>query len=119
VYYSNPASNVNHTYSNDLKLTITGVTYNLGTIVAGVVPEPYQYPNIDTIRPLTWDVNSGTNKSHFSFSFQYQTNEEGLYTIMVFSKRPTTTLHPYDPARYLDAIPVLEYTFKCVCLCGG
>ena len=119
VYYSSPASNVNQTYSDELKLTLTGDAYNLGTVVAGVVPEPYHYEGIVTIRPLTWEVNSGGFQSHFSFSFQYQTDEAGLYTIMVFAKRPTTTLHPYDPARYLDTVPVLEYTIKCVCLCGG
>ncbi len=92
------------------KLTCTCGSYSIGDPVAGVVPDPSMYyAGIETIVADEW-VEAGSG--YFLVSFHYKPREPGLYTIVVWAENTLPYTHPYDPERFRDAVPVLDYTFE-------
>ena len=61
---------------------VNSLSYSLGEIIAGVVPKPYYYKGVKTIRPLEWYLS----ESFISVSFPFQITEKGIYTIVVHAK---------------------------------
>jgi hypothetical protein len=112
VEYSDPSQYLNVTYSSSLELNETGQTYSPGVIVGGVVPEPFHFNSIQTIRPLSWNINTGNmSNSHFDFSFNLKPFKgTGVYTVVIWGTRPYLPLDPFDSSRYSDGFPILEYS---------
>ena len=111
IEYSNLSQNANVKYDESLHLLTTGSNYSNGNAVAGVVPAPLSFNDVATIRPLTWDVNTGADHTHFAFSFNLTaTNGPGIYTVVVWGSRPISTLDPFDTSRYSEEVPILEYS---------
>ncbi|BCU70428.1 CAP domain-containing protein [Stygiolobus caldivivus] len=87
--------------------------YTLGNPVAGVVPYPYKYPKLKTIRPLEWVFNKGissiprihysksmANNISFSISFPFLFTRRGMYSILFTSiLREPINWKPYTNKR--------------------
>ncbi|MEM0105949.1 MAG: hypothetical protein QXX81_05370 [Zestosphaera sp.] len=108
IYRSSP--NTSRTFNPRLNVLMTCSPYSIGEPIAGVVPEPYYYTEVKTIRPLKWVISG----QHFSVGFpvSFEDGGEGLYTIVVWAENTLHTKHPFDEGRYRDHLPVLEYTFS-------
>ncbi len=89
------------------RITCTCPTYSTGIPIAGVVPsEYYYYKDIETIIADLWDSQG----QYFTIEFTWKPQEPGIYTIIILAKNTLNITHPYDPGRYADNIPILEYT---------
>jgi len=109
VYYSDPAKHVPVNYDSSLHVTTGETSYSIGDPVAGVVPEPYFYQTISTIRPRMWSISGK------SFDVSFDLNllaGSGLYTIVLYAKNTLTQKHPYLPDRYAEELPVLEFSIR-------
>ncbi len=108
IYYSSP--NTLRTFDSRLNILKTCNSYSIGKPIAGVVPEPYYYPEIKRIRPLKWVISG----QYFSVEFPVSFTDEGggLYTILIWAENTLHTKHPFDEERYGDYLPILEYTFS-------
>ncbi len=106
VYYSSP--NKSRTFDLSLNIITTCETYSVGEPIAGVVPEPYYYSEIQTIRPLKWVVSEQYFSVEFPINF---TSKRGLYTIVIWVENTLHTKHPFVKERYSDYLPILMYTF--------
>ncbi|MEM2006364.1 MAG: hypothetical protein QW154_01810 [Sulfolobales archaeon] len=107
IYYSSP--NKFSTFNSRLNILETCSSYSIGELIAGVVPEPYYYAGIKTIRPLKWVVSNQYFRVEFPVSFTK--GGEGLYTVVFWIENTLQTKHPFDKERYGDYLPILEYTF--------
>ena len=108
IYYSNPLQHQNYSYNSILKIKEGEHSYDMGDQVAGVVPEPYFFTEIQTIRPIEWSARADGS---FKFSFRLEHNNvSGLYTIVVWAENTLPYNHPYDPSRYRETLPILEYS---------
>ncbi len=107
VYWSNPSEHDDMTYSTDLKILRGESGYSMGGLVAGVIPYLYYYEGVENIRPSEWSI-SGTS---FSIAFNFNaTHGPGIYTIVICATNTLGVAHPYDPERFADAVPVMEYS---------
>ncbi|MEM1645868.1 MAG: hypothetical protein QXL96_08390, partial [Ignisphaera sp.] len=85
----------------------TCTSYSLRIPVAGVVPSPdMYYQGIETIIASRW-VQQG---DYFCIEFTWMPREKGIYTIVIFARNTLGLIHPYQPNRYKNYIPILEYT---------
>ena len=108
IYYHDPDTTKSATYSERLHINVTCRTYSLGYPYAGVAPKPYYFQNIPTIRPEDWTVKG----NYFRISFNVDSlDKAGLYTIVIYAENTLGIKHPYDPERFADSLPVLEYSF--------
>ncbi|MDI9645013.1 MAG: CAP domain-containing protein [Candidatus Verstraetearchaeota archaeon] len=110
IYYSDPASHDDFVYNTSLRVLVAESRYSLGTLVAGVAPPPYYYQGIETISPLEWDVSGEEFSISFSASSLGAIAGPGEYTVVVYASNTLGMVHPYDPVRYADQLPVLTYT---------
>jgi len=107
VYYSNPAEHQNMTYDQSLQILRGEGSYSLGSLVAGVVPEPYYYTGIQAVRPIFWRILG----SSFSLSFRTSAlSGPGAYTINLLAENTINISHPWDPSKYAGELPILSYT---------
>ncbi|AGK61385.1 Uncharacterized protein with SCP/PR1 domains [Archaeoglobus sulfaticallidus PM70-1] len=81
-------------------------SYELGDVVAGVIPSPYYYKDVETWRPVKWRQTD----HEFDISFRIKpVKGEGFYTVVIFVKNKSGLKHPYDPERN-DYWSILDYT---------
>ncbi|MDD1776079.1 MAG: hypothetical protein LUP94_01840 [Candidatus Methanomethylicus sp.] len=107
VYFSDPSDHNSFTYDSRLHVSEGESSYSLGDLAAGVIPLPYYYQGIETIRPITWSISGN------SFSVSFRTvapSGSGIYTISIMAKNTLNQTHPYDPSRYSDELPIAEYS---------
>ncbi len=107
IYYSRPNT---LRFSDPLRKTLmTCSSYSVGEPIAGVVPEPYYYPGIKTVRPLKWEVRG----QYFSVEFpvDFTDGRKGIYTIVIWAKNTLHITHPFNEKRYRASLPILEYAF--------
>lgn len=106
VHYSSPDKS--RTFDQSLNVMKTCSSYSVGELIAGVVPEPYYYSGIQTIRPLKWVVSGRYFSVEFPINF---ISKRGLYTIVIWVENTLRIEHPFDKERYSGYLPILEYTF--------
>jgi hypothetical protein len=107
IYRSVPSEHDNMTYSHTLEILLGEGSYGVGDLIAGVIPYPYYYEGIGEIRPSEWSID-GTS---FSIAFKFDaTDGPAIYTVMVYATNTLGVAHPYDPERYADIVPVMEYS---------
>lgn len=108
IYYHDLDTAKSVTYSERLNINVTCRTYSLGYPYAGVVPKPFYFESIPTIRPDDWVMKG----NYFRISFNVgDLDKPGLYTIVIYAENTLGIKHPYDPGRFADSLPVLEYSF--------
>jgi hypothetical protein len=114
VYYDDPRAHRGSRLNEELGVReCLERSYSIGELAAGVVPEPYYYEGVETIRPLEWVVEGG----EFRVSFELRpVRGPGLYTVVLVASNTLGVKHPYDPSRFSEGIPVLYYS---VLLGGG
>jgi len=110
IYYSDPSAHDSYHLDSQLNIKMGESYYSIGDPVAGVQPDVQQsFQNIITIRPQTW-TSSG---QYFAVSFPLDAiNGSGLYTIAIWVNNTLPIKNPYDPSRYQNSLPVLEYAIK-------
>lgn len=109
IYYSNSSMYTSYTYDSSLHVLTGASTYTIGDPIVGVLPPPQLYEFVDTMRPTTWSVNG----QQFSISFKLTNiTNPGIYTFSLWAENTLTVRDPYDPTRYNDTLPVLEYAIS-------
>ncbi len=107
IYWSNPSEHDDMAYSAPLQILRGESGYSMGDLVAGVIPFPNYYEGVENIRPSEWSMG-GTS---FSIAFNFNaTHGPGIYTIVIYATNTLGVAHPYDPERFADAVPVMEYS---------
>lgn len=107
IYRSVPSEHDDMTYSDTLDILRGEGRYGVGDLIAGVIPHPYYYEGIGEIRPSEWSID-GTS---FSIAFKFDATEgPAIYTVMAYATNTLGAAHPYDPERYADTVPVMEYS---------
>jgi uncharacterized protein YkwD len=107
IYRSVPSEHDDMTYSDTLDILRGEGSYGVGDLIAGVIPYPYYYEGIGEIRPSEWSID-GTS---FSIAFKFDATEgPAIYTVMIYATNTLGVAHPYDPERYADIVPVMEYS---------
>lgn len=107
IYYSSP--NTSRIFNSRLNVLETCSSYSVGELIAVVVPEPYYYAGIKTIRPLKWLISN----QYFRIEFPVNLirGREGLYTIVLYVENTLQITHPFNKERYRNYLPILKYTF--------
>jgi hypothetical protein len=106
IYRSIPSEHDDMTYSPTLEILRGEGSYSMGDLIAGVIPYPYYYEGIVEIRR-----RSGRSMAPPSHSFQIRCDGwPAIYTVMIYATNTLGVAHPYDPERYADIVPVMEYS---------
>ena len=81
--------------------------YSYGDLIAGVVPEPYSFEGVETIRPTEWAMNS----SYVKVAFPFTPKDRGLYTIFLWGKdKRGIKWVPYSKGLDPEHCPLMMYT---------
>ena len=82
--------------------------YIYGDPIAGVVPEPYYFERVETIRPTEWAMNS----SYVKVAFPFAPKDRGLYTIFLVGKDKRGIKWTPKSSKYpdLNSCPLMMYT---------
>jgi hypothetical protein len=109
IYFSNYSLHKGFFYNTpNLNITMGQLSYTLGDPIAGVVPNPYQYFDVATVRPKAWHVSG----QDFAFSAPINnTFGPGIYTIAILANNTSPVKSPYNP-EYDEYVPILWFAVE-------